>query len=71
MVTSYAFYRDRALAARAEAEAAPLANVRERHLCAAVAWEAMAARAARTGRLRLETEARKAAEARAALAAAV
>ena len=70
MVTSHAFYCDRALAARAEAEAAPLANVRERHLRAAVAWEAMAARAARTGRLRLEIEARKAAEAL-ALAAAV
>ncbi len=62
------FYRDRAADARRDAEATGLANVRERFLCAAAAWDQMAARLARTERNRAETEARKAAEA-AALAA--
>ena len=57
------FYRLRAEEARAAAALATLANVRDRHLGAASAWDAMAARAARTDRGRAETEARKAAAA--------
>ena len=54
------FYLERAAAARREAEAATLSNVRERCLRAALAWDEMAARAARTERMRADTEARKA-----------
>lgn len=54
------FYRERAAAARRDAEAATLQNVRERCLRAAVAWDEMADRAARTERMRAESEARKA-----------
>ena len=54
-------YRARAEQCRAEADAATLENVRERCLRAAEAWEQMAARVERTGRMRAETEARKAA----------
>lgn len=54
------FYRERAAAARRDAEAATLQNVRERCLRAAVAWDEMAARAARTERMRADSEARKA-----------
>ena len=62
------FYRLRADEARRAAEAATLANVRERHLGAAAAWDAMADRAARTDRGRAENEARKAAAAEQAAA---
>lgn len=68
MSTHHEFYLERAQAARRDAEAATLANVRERSLRAAAAWDAMAARAARTERMRAETEARKAMEAEAAAA---
>ena len=54
------FYLERAAAARREAEAATLSNVRERCLRAALAWDEMASRAARTERMRADTEARKA-----------
>ena len=54
------FYHARALDARADAEAASLDNVRERCLRAAAAWENMADRAARTGRMRERQEAEKA-----------
>ena len=47
--------------ARRDASNTPLQNVRERCLRAAEAWEQMAARVERTGRMRAETEARKAA----------
>lgn len=57
------FYRDRAADARRDADGAPLDNVRDRHLRAAAAWDVMAARLARTERMRAETEARKAAAA--------
>lgn len=57
------FYLDRAAEARRDADGAPLANVRERWLRAADAWDVMAARAVRTDRLRAETAAKKAAEA--------
>lgn len=60
------FYRDRADEARRAADAAELANVRERNLRAADAWQVMADRAARTDRQRAESEAKKAAEALAA-----
>jgi len=55
------FYRARAEEARRYALAATLDNVRERHLTAAAAWDAMAERGERTERSRVETEARKAA----------
>lgn len=57
------FYRARAVEAQEQADAAALDNVRDRCLRSAAAWEAMASRAARTDRLRAETEARKAAAA--------
>jgi hypothetical protein len=68
MSTHHEFYLERAAAARRDADEATLANVRERCLRAAAAWDEMAARAARTERMRAETEAKKALEA-AALAA--
>ena len=67
MSTHHEFYLERAAAARREAEAATLDNVRDRCLRAAKAWDEMAARAARTERMRAETEARKAVEAAAAM----
>jgi len=66
MSVTHDFYVTRAAEARRDAEATTLANVRDRCLRAAIAWEAMAARAARTGRLRAEAAAKKAAEADAA-----
>jgi len=69
MSTHHQFYRERAEAARGEAEAATLANVRDRCLRAAAAWEEMADRAARTERMRAEAEAKKALEAAAVPAA--
>ena len=63
MSTHHEFYLERATAARRDADEATLANVRDRCLRAAAAWEEMAARAARTERMRAETEARKALEA--------
>lgn len=68
MSTHHEFYLERAAAARRDAEAATLANVRERCMRAAKAWDEMAARAARTERMRAETEARKALEAASAAA---
>jgi hypothetical protein len=61
MSTHHDFYLERAAEARRDAEATPLQNVRDRCLRAAEAWEQMAARVERTGRMRAETEARKAA----------
>lgn len=63
MTTTRDFYLARADDARAEAARASLANVRERNLRAAAAWDAMADRALRTERQRAAQEARKAAEA--------
>ena len=63
MSTHHEFYLERAVAARRDAEEATLMNVRERCMRAAAAWEEMAERAARTERMRAETEARKAMEA--------
>jgi len=59
MSVQHDFYEQRALASRADAAAALLANVRERHLCAALAWEGMAARARRTQKMRADLDAQK------------
>jgi hypothetical protein len=64
------FYLARAAEARADAEASTLANVRERCLRAAAAWDAMAARAQRGDAMRARQEADKAALAEASAAAA-
>jgi hypothetical protein len=55
------FYRARAIDARADADAASLDNVRDRCLRSAAAWDTMADRAQRTGRMRERLEAEKAA----------
>jgi hypothetical protein len=58
--TTLQFYLARAEQARADAEMATLANVRERcHRCEA-AWNELASRAARTAHLRIAEEIRKA-----------
>jgi len=59
MNTNRDFYMTRAAEARADAEAAVLANVRERCLRAAAAWDVMADRATRTDRMRAQAEAHK------------
>ena len=69
MSTTHEFYRARAEQARRDAQAATLDNVRDRHLTAAAAWDAMAERGESTERKRVETEARKAAAHAAAAAA--
>jgi hypothetical protein len=61
MSTHHEFYLERAAEARRDADATQLQNVRDRCLRAAEAWEQMAARVERTGRMRAETEAKKAA----------
>jgi hypothetical protein len=61
MSTHHEFYLERAAEARRDADQTPLQNVRDRCLRAAAAWEQMAARVERTGRMRAETEAKKAA----------
>ena len=63
MSNQYDFYHARAEEARAEAKATNLANVRERCLRAAEAWDAMAARAQRSDTNRARAEAEKAAAA--------
>ncbi|HEX5182498.1 MAG TPA: hypothetical protein VFW19_05025 [Allosphingosinicella sp.] len=60
------FYEARAAAARTEAEAATLDNVRDRCLRAASAWEAMAARVQRGDHFRAKQAAEKEAAALAA-----
>lgn len=60
-MSQHDFYLMRASEARAEAAAATLANVRDRCLRAEAAWSEMAARAARTERMRARSEAEKAA----------
>ena len=55
------FYLARAAESRADADAATLDNVRDRCLRAAAAWDNMAARAARSDRMRAQAEAEKAA----------
>ncbi|HET9428678.1 MAG TPA: hypothetical protein VFO69_10000 [Allosphingosinicella sp.] len=63
MSLNHDFYCQRAVEARRAASDATLDNVRDRHLGAAAAWDAMADRAARTTRARIDTEERKAAAA--------
>ncbi|MEO7178600.1 MAG: hypothetical protein ABIW83_07135 [Allosphingosinicella sp.] len=65
MSSQLEFYQARAAEARADAEAATLANVRDRCLRAAAAWDAMAARAHRGDAMRARQEADKAALAQA------
>ena len=60
------FYEARAVDARNEAEKATLDNVRDRHLRAASAWDAMAARAERGDTFRAKQAAEKEAAALAA-----
>lgn len=59
-MTNSLFYRTRADEALRAAEAAELANVRARHLCAAAAWEEMAQRAVRMDRHREDEAVRRA-----------
>jgi hypothetical protein len=66
MSVQHDFYTARASEARADADKASLANVKERCLRAAEAWEVMAARAQRTDTHRATTAAAKAASAEAA-----
>ena len=68
MSTQHDFYVSRAAEARADADAAVLDNVRDRCLRAALAWEAMAARAHRSDSFRAKQEAEKAAAALAVVA---
>jgi hypothetical protein len=63
MSVQHDFYQTRAAEARADADKASLANVRERCIRAAEAWEAMAARAQRTDTHRANAAAAKAAAA--------
>jgi hypothetical protein len=67
----YDLYLQRANEARADADAAKLANVRDRCLRAEAAWKAMADRAARTEAMRATLEAHKAAAVAAAEAEAM
>jgi hypothetical protein len=60
------FYLARATEAKRDAEAATLANVRERCLRAEAAWSEMAARADRGDKMRAKLDAEKAAAAIAA-----
>lgn len=53
------FFTERGDAERALADAAALANVRENHLRAAAAWDALADRASRSDRLRADEIRRK------------
>ena len=59
-MTTHAFYLTRADEERQAADAAPLANVRDRCLRAAEAWDVMAQRAARMIRHREEEAGRRA-----------
>ena len=54
------FYRTQADAARARSDDATLQNVKENHLRAAEAWDVLAARSDKSGRLRAEEALRKA-----------
>ena len=57
------FYLARASEERVKADAANLANVRDGHLRAAAAWDALASRSVKADRMREEEERRKAEEA--------
>lgn len=53
------FYQARAAEERVKAEGSTLANVRDGHLRAAAAWDALAARSMKADRMRAEEELRK------------
>ena len=63
-MSTLCFYNERAAQCRAEADLTSLANVRERCLSAASAWDSMADRVRRTQTYRVEDAARKAADGR-------
>jgi DNA-binding transcriptional regulator YdaS (Cro superfamily) len=67
-MSQHEFYVTRAAEAKRDAEAATLANVRDRCLRAAAAWDAMAARAHRGDAMRARQEADKRALAEASAA---
>ena len=54
------FYLTRAAEERAKSKACSLTNVRDGHLRAAAAWDALAARSVKADRMREAEEARKA-----------
>lgn len=54
------FYLTRAAEERGKADASTLANVREGHLRAAAAWDALASRSVKADRMREDEERRKA-----------
>lgn len=60
MTQTYDFYAQRALAAEAEAEKSPLANVRERELRSARAWREMADRQLKIDAERVKADAERA-----------
>ena len=66
MSVQHEFYLARASEAKRDADAATLANVRDRCLRSEAAWRSMAERAERTEKLRAKSEADKAAAAFAA-----
>ena len=66
MSIQHEFYLARAAEAKRDAEAATLANVRDRCLRSEAAWRSMAERAERTEKMRAKSEADKAAAAFAA-----
>ena len=53
------FYQTRAEEERTKAEGSTLTNVRDGHLRAAAAWDALAARSMKADRMRAEEERRK------------
>jgi hypothetical protein len=59
-VSNLKFYRDRAEAARTDANAATLGHVRERWMRSHAAWEQLADRAARAEQMRIDEMKRKA-----------
>lgn len=61
MVSNQEYFREQASRMRSEAEATVLANVRDRCLRSAAAWDVMADRVARSEIARAELHARKAA----------
>ncbi len=61
MSIQHEFYLARAAEAKRDAEAATLANVRDRCLRSEAAWRSMAERAERTEKMRAKSEADKAA----------
>ena len=59
MSTQSTFYQTRATEEREKADGSNLANVRDGHLRAAAAWDALAARSLKADRMRAEEELRK------------